>query len=134
MLAGAGVIAGIVFACLLVAFRRSRPGKPSIGFWLGGMGLVFPSVTLTALLVYALATGGRLLSHPGTADVLRVDGTARQWTWRFEFPSDGPPTIERGSLVIPVGRTVNFHVTSEDVIHSLCIARLGGRSTRRLAM
>lgn len=127
MLTGAGLIAGLVFTCLFVAFRRPHPGKPSNGFWLGGMGVAFPTVTLTALLIYALMTGERLLPHPGAADVLRVDGTARQWAWRFDFPAGGPAAIDGGPLIIPVGRPVDFHVTSEDVVHSLWIPRLGGK-------
>ncbi|HEX2525432.1 MAG TPA: hypothetical protein VHL31_03895 [Geminicoccus sp.] len=127
MLIGAGLIAGLVLVCLLVAFRRKRPGRGSVGFWIMGLGVAFPTGTLTALLVYALVTGERLLPHPGQPGVLRVEGTARQWAWRFSWPDGGPAMADGGPLVIPVGRPVDFHVTSEDVIHSLWIPRLGGK-------
>lgn len=127
MLAGAGLIAAFTLGCLLLAFLRKRPGRGSVGFWVVGLGLVFPSVTLSALLVYALVTGERILPHPDQPGVVRIDATARQWFWSFEFPEGGPAISDGGPLVIPVGRPVDIHVTSEDVIHSLWIPRLGGK-------
>ena len=38
---------------------------------------------------------------------------------------EGP--LAPGRLVIPAGRTVHVHVTSEDVIHSFWVPRLAGK-------
>lgn len=127
MLAGAGVISAIVAVCLVIAFRRRRAAEPAPRFWLLGLGFTFPVVTLTALLVFALINGERILAHPGQPDVLRIDATARQWYWSFDFPEGGPVIADGGPLRIPVGRPVDVHVTSEDVIHAFWIPRLGGK-------
>lgn len=127
MLAGAALIAALVFGCLVMAFLRRQPARGSERLWVLGLGLAFPSVTLTALLFYALFTGERLLAHPGQPGVLRIDAAARQWVWRFSYPDGGPSVPDGGPLPIPVGRTVDVHVTSEDVIHAFWIPRLGGK-------
>ncbi len=126
MLAGAALIFALVMICLLLAYRRRKRARGSVGTWVVGLGLVFPTATLTLLLGYAVVTGERLLPHPGE-EVLRLDGTARQWTWSFHYPDGGPAIPDGGPLVIPVGRPVDIHVTSEDVIHSFWIPRLGGK-------
>jgi cytochrome c oxidase subunit 2 len=127
MLGGAALIAALVFGCLAAAFLRRQPAKGSVRLWVLGLGLAFPTVTLTALLFYALLAGERLLAQPGQPDVLRIDATARQWTWSFSYPDGGPAVPDGGPLPIPVGRTVDVHVTSEDVIHAFWIPRLGGK-------
>ena len=48
---------------------------------------------------------------------------AQQWQWTYRFPPYGG--VETLSLALPVGRTVEFHVTSLDVIHSFWAYQLG---------
>jgi cytochrome c oxidase subunit II len=125
MLAGAAVIALLVFALVAMAFLPSRPlARVRWYHWPLWGGLALPTVVLSALLVYALLQGDRLLPHPG-AEALEVHGTARMWRWDF-VPQDGTAP-SRDVLRIPVGRPVDLHVTSADVIHSFWIPRLGGK-------
>jgi cytochrome c oxidase subunit 2 len=54
---------------------------------------------------------------------LEVQVIAQQWQFTFRYPSyDG---IETQDLYLPVGRYVEFHVTSLDVIHSFWAVELG---------
>ena len=48
---------------------------------------------------------------------------AQQWWFTYRYPQYGG--IETFSLALPVGRTVEFHVTSLDVIHSFWAYQLG---------
>jgi cytochrome c oxidase subunit 2 len=52
-----------------------------------------------------------------------VQVIAQQWQFTYRFPQYGG--VETFSLALPVGRTVEFHVTSIDVIHSFWAYQLG---------
>ncbi len=115
----------IVSAVLALALWKPRPlrdlGPERTLLW---GGLVVPSIILTALVIAAFALGERLLATPREPAPLRIEVVARQWFWEFRYP-DGQVTSN--SLVMPVGQEVDFAVTSEDVIHSFWIPRLGGK-------
>lgn len=125
MAAGAAVLFTLVMVLLAGVFARSRPlARIAPRAWLTWGGLVLPGVTLTLLLVGALATGERLLADPLDRDAVAVRAVARQWEWRFGA-LEGP--LAPGRLVIPAGRTVHVHVGSEDVVHSFWVPRLAGK-------
>jgi cytochrome c oxidase subunit 2 len=126
MLIGAGAISALVFGLLAYAFWRSdRPVAINENLWLIGGGLVFPSVTLLALLSYALLSGERLIARDDP-DILTVEAVASQFQWEFRYP-DRPGAGSSPVLVIPVHRAVNVRVTSADVIHSFWVPRLAGK-------
>ena len=62
---------------------------------------------------------------------VRVDVTAFQWNWRFDYPDatapDGTPVSTQGSsetiplLVLPTDRRIEFTQRSNDVIHSFFV-------------
>jgi cytochrome c oxidase subunit 2 len=54
---------------------------------------------------------------------LQVQVIGQQWAWTFRYPGSGG--FETTHLVLPVGRLVEFHVTSLDVIHSFWAYELG---------
>lgn len=135
MLGGSALLFMLVMALLLLAFLRpgiaARTGER---LWLFWVGLVMPGLVLAALLVFALASGERLLAHPGTPGVLRVEARPQQWVWRFTYPEaprevQGPEGVMEtaGLLHIPAGRPVDVHVIGGDVIHSFWVPRLGGK-------
>ena len=57
------------------------------------------------------------------SDPLVVDVVGQQWTWTFSYPGNG--NVEASTLVLPLGERVQFHVTSEDVVHSFWIPEMG---------
>ncbi|UYO39867.1 cytochrome c oxidase subunit II [Rhodopseudomonas palustris] len=128
MLAGAVVLFGLVMVLLLWAFvrRSAAPDRPKL--WLAGGGLVLPVLVLMPLLGFGLLTGERLLAHPRAAEVTRIEVEARQWQWTFRYPATaGGTRVSVNELHLPVGRPVDLHVTSPDVIHGFWIPRLGGK-------
>ena len=68
--------------------------------------------------------GSNPLSVPGNAKkALQIQVIGQQWLWTFRYPSYGG--VETTQLEIPVGRQIEFHVTSLDVIHSFWAYELG---------
>ena len=139
---GVGVITFLVYA--LVCFRQpSGPledGPPVRGHrrlqagWVG--------VTATIVLVLAILGTAELIVAPSSragsgagggqgatpisnpsGDPLQVQVIAQQWQFTYRYPQYGG--VETFSLALPVGRTVEFHVTSIDVIHSFWAYQLG---------
>lgn len=100
--------------------------------WIVGGGIVLPALAIAALLVFGTPAGLHQLPLPvswsggGPAVApLRVDVTARQWAWSLHYPGSGVRL--QNELRVPVGRPVDIHVGSDDVIHSFWVPRLGGK-------
>jgi cytochrome c oxidase subunit II len=53
---------------------------------------------------------------------LVVDVTGQQWTWTYYYPSLG---VQSHVLELPLGRPVEFRITSDDVLHGFAIDELG---------
>jgi cytochrome c oxidase subunit 2 len=66
--------------------------------------------------------GATPISNP-SGNPLQVQVIAQQWWFTYRYPQYGG--VETFSLVLPVDRTVEFHVTSIDVIHSFWAYQLG---------
>jgi cytochrome c oxidase subunit II len=116
----AAVVALAVYPFLKLRGARTLP----TGLFLWGGGLAFPIVVLVVLLAYALTTGQALTARD--PDALRVEVRAHQWWWEFVYPdADGGPLYTAAELHVPAGKRVELHVTSDDVIHSFWVPRLG---------
>jgi cytochrome c oxidase subunit 2 len=59
------------------------------------------------------------------SDALQVQVIGHQWWWEFRYPQYN--FVTANELYLPVGRTVNFSLKSNDVLHSFSIPRLGGK-------
>lgn len=128
MLAGATAILLLVLTLLAAAMLRRPEGAASdrgAGVWLWGLGLAFPLAVLSALTVYGLVLGERLLPRE-TPEVVTVRAEARQWEWTFGY-ADAPGLATEGVLHIPAGRPVDVEITSLDVVHSFWVPRLAGK-------
>ena len=92
-----------------------------------GGGAVFPTVVLTALLIYGLKPIPALLA-PAPDGSLRINVTGEQWWWRVRYlPRNGPEIVLANEIRLPVGEPVEFRLDSPDVIHSFWIPSLGGK-------
>jgi cytochrome c oxidase subunit 2 len=58
-----------------------------------------------------------------TSSLLQVQAIGQQWAWTYRYPQYGG--IESTVLYLPIGREVQFNVTSLDVIHSFWSYQLG---------
>lgn len=135
------VVLGVVVAWWL-AMRRGRHTEEGAtdeaaaahGLrWMVGGGIVLPSVAIVTLLLFGSSAGFHQLplplswtgaAGPGGAP-LRVHVLARQWAWDLRYPESGVQL--HNELRLPVGQPVDIHVSSEDVIHSFWVPRLGGK-------
>ena len=128
MLVAAVVILAGVMVLFLWTFKEGRgSGRVSPRVFLLGGGLIFPMVTLTALLVYALGFGQWLLPRP-SEEVVRVEARGQQWWWEFtHWDEDGEPVRVANELHLPAGRPIEVTVVSADVIHSFWVPRLAGK-------
>lgn len=127
----------VYFAYVLIVFRARGP-EP-------GEGVVIPEdrrvwrtwIVFTSTIALGLAVFGtvRLLEDGGgggqgpdpltkpEGEPLEVQVIGQQWAFTFRYPSFGG--VETPQLVLPVGREVEFHVTSLDVVHAFWAYELG---------
>lgn len=130
----AAPVAAFVYAVglySLLAWRRRGYGNsdepPPDGPSLRGNGaatIVWLSVSAVLVIVMLVWGLAELASENAThANSLQVDVTGQQWLWTFSYP--GADNVQTRSLVLPIGRTVVFHVTSEDVTHGFWPVQLG---------
>lgn len=94
--------------------------------WIIGGGVILPTVSIGLLLAFGIPIGHRMLPLPRPEDApLRIDVTGQQWWWEIHYPDAGITVVNE--LHVPIGRPVDVHVTSADVIHSFWAPKLGGK-------
>ncbi len=127
----------VFFAYSLVVFRRrdegpqegaAVPDDSRINLWW---------LIVTTIIVLFLAIFGTVeLSNAGSGGgegpeaefkeggkSIPVQVIAQQWEFTYRFPTFGG--VETPHLELPVGKSIEFHVTSLDVIHSFWAPRIG---------
>jgi cytochrome c oxidase subunit 2 len=130
---GALVFAGVV-VILAMALRRRRGStadlpdpEPAVSEtrWVVGGGLVLPVVVLAGIFIATLSTLRAFAStdDPAAPDVVV---TGHQWWWEVRYPRTGAVTANE--IHIPVGRRLRVELRSADVIHSLWIPNLEGKT------
>jgi cytochrome c oxidase subunit 2 len=132
----------LFLAYVLIAFRQTGPAIEEGPRVFGHRGLQTTWIVLSAAIVMSLFGYGtwRLLEAGGSGggqgpsplsplhgdkgdSVLRVQVIGQQWQFTYRYPNyDG---LETPHLVLPVGRPVELHVTSLDVVHSFWAYGLG---------
>jgi cytochrome c oxidase subunit II len=123
------ITAGVIALALYASLRRGDGiawGPAKLLIIVGGA--LFPLAVVAALLAYGVRAGHALLPLPTDEEVFRVEVIAHQWWWEIRYPdADGGTLHDANEIHIPVGRPVDFHITTEDVIHSFWVPRLGGK-------
>ncbi len=132
----------VYFLYAIWAFRERSPdtivdgppirGNSSVQFWW----LIITTTTVLFLAAYGSirlladgAGGGQgpnPIAVPASAKAhppLQVQVIAQQWQFTYRYPSYGG--VETRTLELPTNTTVEFHVTSLDVIHSFWAYQLG---------
>ena len=129
MAAGALVAWSLVLLLATLAMRTRRRLAPAAGrrLILAG-GVALPATLLLALLVYGTLASDRITGERAQVGQV-VQVTARQWQWEFAYLDPAGTVVARSidELAMPLDTMVEFHVGSEDVIHSFWIPRLGGK-------
>lgn len=109
----------------LLAPEGLRRRMASRGFVIG-LGILFPTATLAALLVHTAGVS-RALVLPGGDPPLRIEVTARQYWWEVRYPDVPGEAVTANEIHLPAGREVELLLASADVIHSLWIPNLHGK-------
>ena len=106
---------------------RVRPDDDSDGPPIHGhTGVEIVWTAVPAVLVTAISViSGIVLVQNDRADDgrLGVNVTARQFAWTFEYP--GHKNLSSAQLRLPLGRSVELHLTAADVIHSFWVPEFG---------
>lgn len=122
-----------VVALWLYAIRRKHDAEDSPRTqkmqrrWIIGGGLALPMLSITALLIFGIPAGHKMLPVPPEGGAaFRVDVTGHQWRWEVRYPDSAVALVDE--IHIPVGVPVDVYLRSADVIHSFWVPRLGGKT------
>jgi cytochrome c oxidase subunit 2 len=121
-----------VFIFAFVGFAlvryRARPGRsPSQRDEHNTLeiGVALLLVAIIALLVFVTFRTEAKEDDPTAADAVKIHVVAFQWGWRFSYPGQGVSVVGNSNhppnFAVPVGRPVDFSLTSSDVIHAMWI-------------
>lgn len=126
LFAGGGLIFLAVLILTALALSSTHRWLGSTRLVIAG-GIVFPLVTLSALLLYTLPASPRIGSER-PADVL-VEIVGHQWWWRIEYlTAQGAPDFATANeLHLPRGAVVELRLRSADVLHSFWVPSLAGK-------
>jgi cytochrome c oxidase subunit 2 len=129
LFAGGAVIffAVMALAAWAVFGKRASTARLSPRVLIVGGGIVFPVVTLFALLVYSLVRAASL--HPVDPAALRIEVVGEQWWWRVHYlDAEGRRDFATANEIrVPAGRPVELLLKSADVIHSFWVPVLAGK-------
>lgn len=135
---GAAVIfiAVVALTAYAVLARRDRAARLGHSALVITAGIVFPVVTLTALLIVTLLITRDSGAHADD-EPLRIEVVGAMWWWRVRYVShDAGHDAKRGDAVdvetaneirVPIGRPVELALRSNDVLHSFWVPGLAGK-------
>ena len=120
------VVSAILFSVLKFRARSDddTDGPPIHGH----TGLEIAWTAVPALLVTTIAIAAAVvLTQNGNAgsNPLEVTVTAQQFAWEFEYANGGAKGVKTPALRLPLGRPVELHLHSKDVIHSFWVVQFG---------
>ncbi len=126
---GAAIFGAVMLLATIAVF-----GPPARRVWLGqpgfviGAGIVFPLITLSALLVYTFKVSGELAGARNLSP-LRIQVVGEMWWWRVHYLDAGGAVVltTANELHIPTGRAVELRLESADVLHSFWVPQLAGK-------
>jgi cytochrome c oxidase subunit II len=121
------VVEGIL-VYTLIRYRR-RPGQPAPQHVHGNttLEITWTVVPFLILVIIAIPTVRTIFKTQAQAraDALQVEVIGHQWWWEFRYPQYG--IVTANELYLPIGRTVNFTLKTQDVIHSFWVPALSGK-------
>ena len=125
------VVVELLLLFALWRFRR-RPDDPQVPeqvhghTWLEIGWTLAPAVILLVIAIPTIRTVFRQQAPlPLEAQPLQITVIGHQWWWEFAYPDLGFTTANE--MHVPRGRSVELTLSSNDVIHSFWIPRLGGK-------
>jgi cytochrome c oxidase subunit 2 len=127
---GTGVFIVVEAALIFTIIRyRKRPGGPAAKQTHGNalLEITWTAIPAVILVLIAVPTVKTIFEtqKPAPQGSLTVEVIGHQWWWEFRYPELG--IVTANEVYVPVGRTVNFVLTTKDVLHSFWIPGLGGK-------
>jgi cytochrome c oxidase subunit 2 len=137
LIIGAAVYVQVVSLCFMALFRRkaakieendapdvSPPSRSAMLFIIAN-GIAIPIVIITVVFGFNLVTLAALSPANATPD-LTIEVIGHRWWWEVRYPHHN--VVTANEIFIPTGTRVELRLTSEDVIHSLWIPSLNGKT------
>jgi cytochrome c oxidase subunit 2 len=117
--ATAGPAADIIFPDLAQTRRLGTRVATALGI----------TVILLAVLLMAEVFGGTALHKLSASEPLSIKLTGHQWWWEVQYDSGTASNVvfTANEIHIPVGKAVQFKLSSTDVIHSFWVPNLDGK-------
>jgi cytochrome c oxidase subunit 2 len=131
------IIAGVVFVVVITALLycvirfRARPEGDEPSQLHGNTPVeitwtIVPSLLLVVILVITISTLFNIATPPAGRNSITITAIGHQWWWEFDYNSDHFVTADQ--LNIPVNTVVKINLVSNNVIHSLWVPQLGGKT------
>ncbi len=131
------IVSAVVFVVVITALLycvvrfRDRPGAAEPTQLHGNTTLevawtIVPSALLVLILVLTITTMFSIATPPQNQPSITVDAIGHQWWWEFDYPGNHVVTADQ--LNIPVNTVVKINLISNNVIHSLWVPQLGGKT------
>jgi len=131
LLLGTIVFVLVELALIYVIFRyRRRPNDNTTPPQTHGNALLEVTWTLipaVILIFIAIPTVRTIFETQSkvAAGALEIEVIGHQWWWEFKYPQYN--IVTANEIYLPAGVTVNFKLTSADVIHSFWVPQLAGK-------
>jgi cytochrome c oxidase subunit 2 len=127
---GTAVFIFVEVLLLYVIFRyrrRSESDRPEHVHGNTTLEILWTAIPALILAFIAVPTVRTIFKTQAKAQpqALQVQVIGHQWWWEFRYPQYKVTTA--GELYLPVGRTVNFSLKTQDVLHSFWVPQLGGK-------
>jgi cytochrome c oxidase subunit 2 len=116
----------VLLAFLLPLVRRRNPSRQRHQRWLAGV-VVASAIILTTLFIASERTMTALHHGAGTED-LTIHVKGWQWWWEVTYTLGGDTIVTANEIHIPTGRRVRLALSTGDVIHSLWVPNLQGKT------
>lgn len=131
------VIYLLVIGAVVLALRRSRQREQPDNEAANSrkkVSVIAAALAISTLILFGFMIAdystGRALTSLAAPNALKIEVTGYMWWWNFEYDDAVPSQRVRtaNELHIPVGRPVQLVMTSRDVIHSLWVPNLHGKT------
>ena len=120
-------VEGILLWTIFRYRRRSDSDRPEHVHGNTTLEILWTAIPALILAFIAVPTVRTIFKTQAVAraDALQVEVIGHQWWWEFKYPQYKITTANE--LYLPVGRTVNFSLRTQDVLHSFWIPQMGGK-------
>jgi cytochrome c oxidase subunit 2 len=117
----------LIFVVLRYRGKGNETSKPPQTHGHAGLEITWTLIPAFILVFIAVPTVKTIFETEAKvkAGALQIEVIGHQWWWEFKYPEYNITTANE--IYIPVGRTVNFKLNSNDVIHSFWTPQLGGK-------